>query len=218
MSLKSDLIWDKLNSRLAQVDRSKRSFKAILFIHLQQSGKTVRSVVLDCNELKIVDIDIDASYTNEYPSDRIDASITIDDNDFYLVTMKETTFADLIEKMSLKSDLIWDKLNSRLAQVDRSKRSFKAILFIHLQQSGKTVRSVVLDCNELKIVDIDIDASYTNEYPSDRIDASITIDDNDFYLVTMKETTFAALIEKNNVTVVGNKDCFLKLDEKFMTK
>ncbi|XP_058813820.1 uncharacterized protein LOC131677795 [Topomyia yanbarensis] len=120
--------------------------------------------------------------------------------------------------MALKSDLIWEKLNARLAQVDRNKRSFKAILFIHLQQNGKTVRSVVLDCNELKLVDIELDASCSVEYPPELVDASITIDDSDFYSVATKGTTFADLIERKTVTITGNEECFKKLDEKFKTK
>ncbi|XP_055524197.1 uncharacterized protein LOC129717932 [Wyeomyia smithii] len=117
--------------------------------------------------------------------------------------------------MPLKSDLIWDKLNQRLAQVDRSKRSFLAIIFIHLRQDGKIVRTVVLDCSALKIEEIESGSSFTATYPAERIDASIEIDDDDFYSVATKQTTFSSLMKQEKVKVQGNPECFLKLDEKF---
>ncbi|XP_029713082.1 uncharacterized protein LOC109430695 [Aedes albopictus] len=120
--------------------------------------------------------------------------------------------------MALKSDLIWDKLNERLSQIDRSKRSFTVVLFVHLRQEGKVVRSVVLDFCDLKISEIEPAATSTADYPAERIDASVTIDDNDFYLVATKEITFAALIEQGKVDITGNKQAFLTLDEKFRKK
>lgn len=45
-------------------------------------------------------------------------------------------------QMSLKSDLIWDKLNERLAQIDPTNRTFKVILLVHLQKDAATVKSV----------------------------------------------------------------------------
>ncbi|XP_021712970.1 uncharacterized protein LOC5576671 [Aedes aegypti] len=120
--------------------------------------------------------------------------------------------------MALKTDQILDKLNEKLAQVDRSKRSFTVILFVHLRQEGKVVKSVVLDFNDLKISEIELAATSTADYPAERIDASITIDDNDFYLVATKETSFAALIEQGKVDITGNKQAFITLDEKFRNK
>lgn len=117
--------------------------------------------------------------------------------------------------MALKSDLIWDKLNERLAQIDRNKRSFTVVLFVHLRLDGKVVKSVVLDFDNLKITEIELCVDCTADYPTERIDASITIDDNDFYLVATKETSFAALIEQGKVNVTGNKQLFITLDEKF---
>ncbi|XP_053681692.1 uncharacterized protein LOC128732467 [Sabethes cyaneus] len=117
--------------------------------------------------------------------------------------------------MALKSDLIWHKLNERLARVDRNKRSFLAIIFIHLRQEGKIVRSVVLDCAALKIEEIGTGSLFTTSYPAERIDASIEIDDEDFYSVATKQTTFSSLINQEKVIVQGNQECFSKLDEKF---
>lgn len=120
--------------------------------------------------------------------------------------------------MALKSDLIWDKLNERLAQIDRNKRSFTVILFVHLRVDGQVVRSVAMDFTDLKITEIEQGVSSTVDYPAERIDASITIDDNDFYLVATKETSFAALIEQGKVDITGNKQAFLTLDEKLRKK
>lgn len=59
--------------------------------------------VLDFCDLKISEIEPAATSTADYPAERIDASVTIDDNDFYLVATKETTFAALIEQVSPSS-------------------------------------------------------------------------------------------------------------------
>ncbi|XP_055586367.1 uncharacterized protein LOC129739020 [Uranotaenia lowii] len=118
----------------------------------------------------------------------------------------------------LKSDLVWDKLNERLAQVDRNKRTFTAILFLHLRQNGKVVRSVVLDFDALKIEEIETGVACTDTYPPGRIQAKISIDDDDFYSLVMKDTSFAALIDQNKITVDGDKQVLLTLDEKFRKK
>ncbi|XP_055617385.1 uncharacterized protein LOC129762845 [Toxorhynchites rutilus septentrionalis] len=120
--------------------------------------------------------------------------------------------------MALKSDLIWDKMNERLALVDRGKRSFKIILFVHLLKNEELAKSVVLDFDKLKIAEIELGAMSNDEYPTERIDGSLTIDDNDFYSVITKQTTFAAIIEQGSAKITGEKEIFIKLDEKFRTQ
>ncbi|EDS41206.1 conserved hypothetical protein [Culex quinquefasciatus] len=101
MSLKSDLIWDKLNERLAQIDPTNRTFKVILLVHLQKDAATVKSVVLDFDSLKIVEIERGASGSGEYSAGRFEATLEIDDEDFFKVATKEVTFKELIEQVDL---------------------------------------------------------------------------------------------------------------------
>uniref|UniRef100_A0A1Q3FR71 Putative sterol carrier protein-2 like-3 variant 1 n=1 Tax=Culex tarsalis TaxID=7177 RepID=A0A1Q3FR71_CULTA len=120
--------------------------------------------------------------------------------------------------MALKSDLIWDKLNERLAQVDPANRTFKVILLVHLRKDAATAKSVVLDFDSLKIVEIEQGASGSADYPAERFEATVEIDDGDFFLVATKEVTFKELIEQGKTKVTGNKEAFVTLDEKFRKK
>lgn len=55
--------------------------------------------MLDFDSLKIVEIERGASGSGEYSAGRFEATLEIDDEDFFKVATKEVTFKELIEQV-----------------------------------------------------------------------------------------------------------------------
>ncbi|XP_038118062.1 uncharacterized protein LOC6048171 [Culex quinquefasciatus] len=232
MSLKSDEVFAKIAKRLENIDPANRQVQQVYKFRITKDGKVVKNWVMDLKAVKLTESDGDAEATlimddeimfaigtGAMPAKEAMAQDKMEvEGQVELIFLLEPFIASLKSKMSLKSDLIWDKLNERLAQIDPTNRTFKVILLVHLQKDAATVKSVVLDFDSLKIVEIERGASGSGEYSAGRFEATLEIDDEDFFKVATKEVTFKELIEQDKAKVTGNKEAFITLDEKFRKK
>ncbi|XP_034114402.1 uncharacterized protein LOC133837787 isoform X2 [Drosophila sulfurigaster albostrigata] len=101
----------------------------------------------------------------------------------------------------MKSDEIIEKIRNKLKDSDPSKRTVvNTFQFNFTDTEGQLIKSMALDIYEGKAPDAD---------------GSVTIADEDFYLVGTKQTTFDKILEQEKAKVDGDTDAINKMLEKF---
>ncbi|KAH8312717.1 hypothetical protein KR215_010347 [Drosophila sulfurigaster] len=106
----------------------------------------------------------------------------------------------------MKSDEIIEKIRNKLKDSDPSKRTVvNTFQFNFTDTEGQLIKSMVFDFKALDI--------YEGKAPD--ADGSVTIADEDFYLVGTKQTTFDKILEQEKAKVDGDTDAINKMLEKF---
>jgi hypothetical protein len=79
---------------MSQVDPNRKTLLSIFLVNLTKDNDVVRRVVLDFKTLKIEEYQ-----PKNYPDDLISAVVTIDDDDFFAVSTKQTNMRNLINEV-----------------------------------------------------------------------------------------------------------------------